>query len=144
MKPYQKKDIQIISLGNAYETISEKTIPYSSLNDIFVVDEKHFSQKALFWNTPYGQPDIAIITKPLSASSQKTIKKIPHSISPVRHTSSICLDFISDKKAVNELEHCLDPDRPIYIAPFVCTPQAEEFARWLQDKGFILADWKDQ
>ena len=141
------QDIQIIAIGNAFELVYRRVETYSKLSRLAQVDESHFGQKATYWTTLHGDPDVVICT---SAPSVVTLeatyeaRRRPVFIEPKRASSSICQDLLADSRAANAFLAVLDRHKEIYLAPYVHTDQVERLAEFLLERGYSLVDFRRQ
>lgn len=142
-----KNNIQVITIGNAFELVHRRVQPYLSLSELSRVDERHFGQKASYWSTRYGEPDIVICsTRPSQMILDVTHYKrpLPVFVEPTRQTSSICEDLLADPLAISRLLAALDRNKKLYLAPYVHTAQFERLASLLLDSGYSLIDYRSQ
>lgn len=148
MIPMRDSNIQVISVGNAYELVCREERAYDTLSELARIDEVHFGQKAALWDTPYGPPRVTICTRRQSDALLGALfyssAEAPLFIQPVRASSSICSDLLADSNALSSLRGALDRRRPVYLAPYVHTTQVETLARWLMRAGFELYGFKLQ
>jgi len=142
-----KKTIQVITIGNAFELVHQDVEPYFALSEFAKVDERHFGQKASFWATRYGWPSVVVCT---SAPSEMVLKATygtrqrPAFVEPMRISSSVCLDLLTDQAALGKLISVLDRETKILLAPYVHTAHVENLAMFLLDAGFSLVDYRPQ
>jgi hypothetical protein len=141
------KKIQVITIANAFELVHRVVLPYNSLLELSRIDERHFGQKAAFWHTRYGWPDIVVCTaSPSEVILDSTYgnRSRPHFVQPTRATSSICLDLQSDLTAREQFLSLLNPERAIFLAPYVHTDRVEQLADFLRSRGYTLVDFRYQ
>lgn len=138
---------QIVTIANAFELVCPDIVPYSAMTVYGKIDERHFADKAAFWCTQYGRPDVVLS---VSAPSEVVLSHTygqnqrPIFISPQRTTSSICLDILRDLAAWRQLTSLLDRTRPVFLAPYIHTQQVDALASSLSAAGFRLVDYRAQ
>ena len=141
------EEIQVVTIGNAFELVNQRESSYSQLTKLAKADESHFGQKTAMWSTRYGFPKIAVCT---SRPSNAILNRIyghqppPRFIEPKRISSSICADLLEDESAIQALLLLLDRKQKVFIAPYVHTSHVEVFAGFLIKSGYQLIDYYKQ
>ena len=132
--------IQVVAIGNAYESAFSVPESLASLNELLQADEPHLSQKAVHWATPYGEPDVVVCRRPVRSLARP---HPDHVICPVPRTTSICRDLLADPAARDGLLAALDRGRAVHLAAYIVTGHLAAVANWLSSEGLTLAGWSD-
>ncbi|MBI2551638.1 hypothetical protein HYV73_04870 [Candidatus Uhrbacteria bacterium] len=140
--------VQVIGIGNAYDAM-DPVVP-EKMEPLFLADHIHLSQKALYWQTPYGQPSVVLCRGPVRQDLLETaarfgvLSAVPSVLSVPLCTSSVCEDFLNDDGLKEALLCVLAKTRPVHAACFVQTPRSDRFVRWLQAEGFEVVGWDEK
>jgi len=131
--------VQVVALGNVYEVGLSFPTPVEQQSELFRSDEMHLSQKAAYWETPYGQPAIVVARSPVRRWHSSLGR--PDWVCPPQVTSSICSDLLADHTTIDSLRRALDPARPVHLAPYAHTGHVVRVAEWMAAQGFRVQDW---
>ena len=134
-------EAQVVTFGNVYESDALEPYAYDSLGELLTADERHLSQKAAYWLTPYGFPLVTVCSTALDAPARLLPTRA--FVCPARVTSSVCLDFLRDPEAQAALLARLDARVPVHLAGYSVSRPLQAVARWFVERGFTLAGWSD-
>jgi hypothetical protein len=126
--------VQVLTIGNAYESAVRAPEPIAKMEPLFLADEAHLSQKAAYWLTPLGFPSAAVCRMPVLASSGPT--PTSHYVCPPRKTSSISADLLADDATRDVLLHLLDRKSPVLVSPYAWSREACAVRDWLTEFGY--------
>ena len=138
-----EKSVQVITIGNICGDARLDSFwePFERIQAI------QTPPKALFWQTPYGRPNITILPEQVSDrllihyTSLLGEAAIPTLVVPEEASEGIlCECLLSDEFAKQQLITSLDKHRPVYLAPFLWTDGVYAVSQWLLSAGFMLAE----
>jgi len=133
--------MQVLVIGNIYEMMDTQ---HQSNSELAKIDAKHLSQKAIYWETEFGPPTIAIVGKELMSltldSLPKAIKNsLPREIITVNDCFQPTRSLIENIGEWNRLLKALNTgDRYVHIAAYWYSPFILKLASKLRNEGFIV------
>jgi ATP-grasp domain len=134
--------VRVLSIGNIYEASLEPPVPFATVPAVTVADDRHLSQKAAYWLTEHGFPEVAICT--VAPLTPPELVPARHVVCPERRTSSLCLDLLSDFSARSLVLSHLPADEPVFITAYIVTSHLAAVAAWLVAAGRRVVGWPDQ
>lgn len=133
---------QVVAIANAYELVYAQQRPWLTLSSLARSDDHHFGQKAAWWKSRLGDPNVIIChARPtaMALASLDLPSASPRAfVCPVTQSSSIIDNFLRDERAQDLLLNSLSRDRPVHLMPYVHTRQIDQFATWLERAGHSL------